>query len=106
MAATRAAENKKIRQEKLREQLSNGKHVDHVIEIARKLNEQHLSLETTHIAALKAAADIKLKLISKYIPDLKAIEHSQDPENPIGEMSSGELSAAINSLTAKLNDIE
>ena len=104
MAATAAAKNKKIRQEALREQLSKGKHVDHVIEIAKKLNDQHLSLESTHIAALKASADIKLKLINKYVPDLKAVEHSQDPESPITELSNSELSDAIATLTAKLNE--
>jgi hypothetical protein len=106
MAANNAAKNKAIRQEALREQLSNGGHVQHVVDIARKLQEGHLVLESTHIAALKAAADIKLRLIGKYIPDLKSIEVSQDPENPIVELSNTDLSDAINSLTAKLNDIE
>lgn len=104
MAATAAAKNKAIRQEALREQLSKGKHVDHVIDIANKLNDQHLNLEATHISALRAAADIKLKLIGKYIPDLKAVEHSQDPENPITELSNSELADAIATLTAKLNE--
>ena len=104
MAATAAAKNKKIRQEALREQLSNGKHVDHVIDIAKKLNEQHLKLESSAIQALRAAADIKLKLIGKYMPDLKAVEHSQDPENPITELSNSELNDAIATLTAKLNE--
>lgn len=106
MAATSAAKNKAMRQEKMREQLAAGGHVQHVVDIAKKLSAQHLTLEATHIAALKAAADIKLKLIGKYIPDLKSIELSQDPENPVTEMSSGALSDAINSLTAKLNELE
>jgi len=76
MAATAAAKNKAIRQEALREQLSKGKHVQHVIEIAKKLQEQHLDLESSAIQALRASADIKLKLIGKYLPDLKAIEHT------------------------------
>jgi len=98
--------NRRIRQEALREQLSNGGHVQHVVDIAKKLYDGYLELEATNIAALKAAADIKLKLIGKYIPDLKSVEISQDPENPVTEMSSGALSDAINSLTAKLNELE
>lgn len=74
MGATVAAKNKKVRQEALREQLSNGGHVQHVIDIAKKLNEQHLELESSQIQALRASADIKLKLIGKYLPDLKAME--------------------------------
>lgn len=102
-SATAAAKNKRIRQEALRDQLSNGGHVQHVVEIARKLNDEHLSLESTHISALKAAADIKLKLINKYIPDLKSIELSQDPDNPIESLSSLELAAQIAELRAKLD---
>lgn len=74
MAANKAAKNKAIRQEALREQLSAQGHVQHVIDIASKLNEGHLSLESSAIQALRAAADIKLKLINKYLPDLKSVE--------------------------------
>lgn len=74
MAATAAAKNKAIRQEALRDQLSAQAHVQHVIEISNKLSDQATSLETSHIAALKASADIKLKLINKYLPDLKSTE--------------------------------
>lgn len=96
--------NRRIRQEALREQLSNGGHVQHVVDIAKKLQDGYLELEATNIAALKAAADIKLKLIGKYIPDLKSVEISQDPENPIVEMDNISLGDAINSLVAKLNE--
>jgi len=80
---TRAVENKRIRQEALRESLSSGKHVEHVIEIANKLTNPDIVLENTDIQRLKAGADIKLKLIGKYLPDLKATEHSSDPDNPL-----------------------
>jgi len=96
--------NRRIRQEALREQLSNGGHVQHVVDIAKKLQDGYKKLEATNIAALKAAADIKLKLIGKYIPDLKSVEISQDPENPIVEMDNISLSDAINNLVAKLNE--
>ena len=80
---SRAAQNKKIRQEALREQLSAGGHVQHVIDIANKLSNPDIALESTDIQRYKAAADIKLKLIGKYLPDLKATEHSSDPDNPL-----------------------
>jgi len=101
MAATAAAKNKAIRQEAIREQLSNGGHIQHVIEIATKLQGQHLELESSAIQALRAAADIKLKLINKYVPDLKAVEHSNDPDNPIGETSDVEIMARIKELMSK-----
>jgi hypothetical protein len=80
---SRAAQNKKIRQEALREQLSNGKHVQHVVEIADKLSNPDKTLEPTDIQRYKAAADIKLKLINKYLPDTKSIELSSDSDNPL-----------------------
>ncbi|MCK5236097.1 MAG: hypothetical protein KAR06_03845 [Deltaproteobacteria bacterium] len=80
---TRAAANKKIRQDALREQLSKGKHIEHVIEIANKLTDPNTPLESTDIQRLKAGADIKIKLIDKYLPSLKATEHSSDPDNPL-----------------------
>lgn len=83
MAATAAAKNKNMRKEALREQLQQkGLHTQ-VLVIADKLEEQHLELESSAVAALKASADIKMRLVNKYMPDLKAIEHSTDPENPL-----------------------
>jgi tRNA threonylcarbamoyladenosine modification (KEOPS) complex Pcc1 subunit len=80
-STTRAQENKKIRQEALREQLSQGKHVEHVIDIADKLADVEIKLEAQDASRLKAAADIKLKLINKYLPDLKAVEVTRDDED-------------------------
>ncbi len=80
---SRANSNKRLRQEALRESLSAGGHVEHVIEIANKLTTLDSALENTDIQRLKAGADIKLKLIGKYLPDLKATEHSSDPDNPL-----------------------
>lgn len=104
MAATVAAKNKKVREQALRDQLSQKQLHTQVINIANKLDEQHLVLEATHISALKASAELKLKLINKYMPDLKAVEHSQDPDNPITELNDSELQNAIATLTAKLNE--
>ena len=72
---SRADQNKKIRQEALREQLSNGGHIQHVLEISNKLQDlEGLELTATDANRLKAAADIKLKLIDKYLASLKATE--------------------------------
>ena len=74
MAATRAAKNKSIREEAMRDQLrQKGLHTQ-VIEISEKLYEQYESLESSHIQALKASAELKLKLINKYMPDVKSVE--------------------------------
>lgn len=71
---TIAQQNKRIRQEALREQLSKQKHLEHVIEIAKKLSDLDEELDSLAIQRLKAAADIKKGLILKYLPDLKQTE--------------------------------
>ena len=70
---TRAAANKKVRQEALREQLSSQGHVQHVIDSINKLENPDIEVD---VQRLKAAIDSRLKLINKYLPDLKATEHT------------------------------
>lgn len=85
----RAQQNKAIRKEALREQLSAQGHVQHVNDIADKLLDLTKELDQVEVQRLKAAADIKNKLISKYLPDLKSVEKTQEadlsdiPENEI-----------------------
>ena len=71
---SRANRNKAVRQEALREQLANGGHLQHIIDISKQLSDLDAELEATNITRLKYAADIKLKLLNKYLPDLKAVE--------------------------------
>jgi len=92
MAATKKALNKKIRQEALREQLCNQGHVQQVIVNVEKLETQGVSMESTELQALKAATDIRLKLISKYLPDLKQAEI--------------EINGELNILSEVLSEIE
>jgi len=80
---SRANANRRIRQEALREQLSNGGHVDHVIEMVGKLADLDTELDALKIQRLRGACDIKMKLINKYLSDTKSIEHSNDPDNPM-----------------------
>ncbi len=76
MATTVANKNRKVRQDQLREQLSNGGHLQHVIEMANKLSELDNELDQLEVTRLNNAAAIKLKLVDKYLPALKAIEHT------------------------------
>lgn len=78
MAQTRSAKNKAIRQENLREQLAAQGHVQQVVNIAKKLNRDGNKMKATTIQAKIAAANIHLKLINKYLPDLKQVEIEGD----------------------------
>ena len=74
--ATPAAKNKRIRQEAMREQLRAKGLETQVLKTAKKLHDEHNDLTPQSIQALKASADLRLKLINKYLPDLKATELS------------------------------
>lgn len=78
-----ANRNKKIRQEALREQLSNYGLVQQVLEISEKIGDLSQDFEKDKIDRLKIAADLKMKLVAKYLPDLKQTELIGDPEQPI-----------------------
>lgn len=77
----RADKNRAIRQEALREQLQANQLITQTLERVKKLDG--LNLEPNQIAAIKAANDASLRLLAKVLPDLKAVEISQDPENPV-----------------------
>jgi len=80
---SRAEANKAIRQEALREQLSAQGHVQHVIENIEKFEDLANELDNNSIQRLKAANEHRLKLINKYLPDLKATELTGSVETDV-----------------------
>ena len=83
MGTTAANKNRAIRQEALREQLSNQGHVQHVVEMLNEIKDLQRDLDANDLARYKVAIDTKLKLIGKYLPDLKSVEHTGDEDAPI-----------------------
>ena len=66
--------NRAIRQEALRDQLSQQGHEQYISEIITNLSDPELEYDSLWVQRLKAAADLRLKLMAKYIPDLKSQE--------------------------------
>jgi hypothetical protein len=83
MAASRASTNRKFRQEALRDQLAEQCRVQHVLENIKKMETQGAAMEAQELNALKYATDARIKLVSKYLPDLKSVELTGDEENPV-----------------------
>lgn len=83
MAATNAAKNRTIRQDALREMLSKKCTVEQVLVNIKKMEEQGASMESVELQALRAATDTRVKLLNKYIPDLKSMELVGDGGGPI-----------------------
>ncbi len=80
---SRAERNKAIRQEALREQIKADQLIRQTLVRVGKLDTEGATMESTQVAAIKAANDASLRLLNKVLPDLKAMELSQDPDNPV-----------------------
>lgn len=85
VGVTRAAQNRKIRQEALREELRNRGLLQQVIETNEKIADLTKPLDSGEVFRLKTANETRLKLINKYLPDLKQsdIELSGDEDSPL-----------------------
>ena len=82
-SATAKNRNRRVRQEALREQLANQKHVEKAVDLIGKLEKEADELEPIMVQRLKIALDARFKLINKYLPDTKQVEFSGDPDNPV-----------------------
>lgn len=75
MAKTRAQQNRAIRQEALREQLSNQGHLQYAVENIQKIEQLEPSDSFNQLLTkYKTAAELRLRMVNKYLPDLKNTE--------------------------------
>lgn len=74
MSKTRAQLNRAVRQDSLRELLSQQGHEQYILDIVSKLSDPELEYDSLWIQRLKASAELRLKLMAKYLPDLKSTE--------------------------------
>lgn len=73
-----ATKQRQMRQEAMRDQLRAKGLEQHVLDCATKLHDEYKELEASQIQALKASAELRMRLMNKYLPDLKSVEHSVD----------------------------
>lgn len=69
--------NRRVRQEALREQLSKQGHLQHVVDNLKKIEDigkDGQELDSLQIQRLRIANETRLKLLNKYLPDLKQVE--------------------------------
>lgn len=84
--ATVKNRNRAIRQEALREQLSSQKHIEHVVDCINKMQDESQDIDPAYVTRLKIAIDSRLKLVNKYLPDLKAMELDVVPDSPLADI--------------------
>lgn len=92
---SRANENRRIRQDALRDQLETQGHIQHVIDLTDKLSDLSDDLDSIEVSRIKAAADIKLKIIDKYLPALKQSDITIDGDITAKDASRAELEAKL-----------
>ena len=78
MAETRAQVNRRIRQESLREWLSEKCTAQHFIDNLEKIEglKHDSKTFTNELAKYRTANEQRLKIMNKYLPDIRAIEHT------------------------------
>lgn len=91
--------NRKIRQEALRDQLSAQGHVQHVVDIINEVNDLSIEYDQLILQRKKVVIDTKLKLINKYLPDVKMQEivDTTKADEAMDAMTDAELQAIVNS---------
>jgi hypothetical protein len=69
---------REVRQEELRAKLVAGGHIQHVLDILDKIGNAHHEMTTFELKRNEVVINTKLKLIDKYLPNLKAVEMTAD----------------------------
>lgn len=100
MAATNAAKNRAIRQEALRAQLAEQCRLQHVLDNIEKLEDLDVELEPNDYNRIRSANEQRLKLVNKYLPDLKSTELTGEGGGPVSlsDMSDTQLNAKLQEL--------
>jgi len=85
MAKTRAQQNRAVRQDALREWLSKKCTAQHLVDNLVKIEalDPESKTFTNELNKLKIANDQRIKIITKYLPDLKAVELTGEGGDPI-----------------------
>lgn len=78
-----ATRRRQAHREEVLEKLRNAGLVQQVIATAEKLADESVELDSNMVARLKAANDARLKLMSKYLPDVRAVEMTGEDGGPV-----------------------
>jgi len=80
MAKTRAQLNKAVRVKSIREQLSAQGHIQHVVKNIDEIRSLDPGAEnfSNSLQKFKVGAELSLRIVNKYLPDLKSAEAEVD----------------------------
>ena len=75
---SRANANKRIRRDALREQIKSQRHEQEAVVLINKIKNLEDDLDANSVNRLRIALDGHMKLLTKYLPDTKAVEMTFD----------------------------
>ena len=78
-----------MHREALIEYISKQKLVNHIVKTATKLADETQDIPPEMVARYKVAIDANLKLIQKYLPDVKSVELTGKDSGPVQVLSFG-----------------
>lgn len=85
MAATNAQKNRKMRQDTLREYITERGSIQYLFDLIEKIEQldPDSSAFSNDLQKYKAALDARIKMAGKYLPDLKSQEITGDADNAL-----------------------
>lgn len=83
MGATKKSKEREVRRDELRRYISEQGKVHYIFETIGKLEDLSNPLEPVEVQRLGKAIDSRLKLLNKYLPDIKAVEVSGEDGAPM-----------------------
>ena len=101
---TRANQNREIRREELRRQLAEQCRVQHIIDNVNKLEDLKINMESLDVQRIRAANDTRVKLLSKYLPDLKQVEIDDSEKPNFSDLSDEQLAVRIQELQSAITE--
>jgi hypothetical protein len=74
MPKTRAQLNRALRQEEMRNKIEASGYESHVADVVKKLLDPEQEFDSIEVQRMKSAADLSIKMMAKFMPDLKSTE--------------------------------
>lgn len=78
-----ATRRRQAHREEVLEKLRSAGLVQQVLDDAKKLADESLDIDAAKASRIKAANDLRLKLINKFLPDVKSVEMTGEDGGPI-----------------------
>ena len=74
VAKTRAQLSRETRQAEMRKKIEASGYESHVHEVVKKLLDPEQEFDSIDVQRMKSAADLSIKMMAKFMPDLKSTE--------------------------------